>query len=46
VSGESLAQQLDAQHLGDLDDELHRRVINALTTLAAEQAPARHSHSL
>lgn len=46
VSGESLAQQLDDQHLGDLDDELHRRVINALTTLAAEQAPARHSHSL
>lgn len=37
VSGESLAQQLDEQQLGELDDELHSCVIAALIALAAER---------
>lgn len=37
VSGESLAQQLDEQHLGELDDQLHGLVIAALIALADER---------
>ncbi|MCE8044793.1 NERD domain-containing protein [Halomonas daqingensis] len=36
VSGESLSQQLSERRLGDLDDELHDRVIEALIERAAE----------
>src|SRR5690554_4882643 len=40
VSGESLAQQLDAQHLAELDADLHGLVIAALITLAKQDPPA------